>query len=108
MQNKESLGQTSAKDDQLQIDIRAHGNFLENVPLALTLAAIAELNGANRRVLNAALAALFAFRIMHVELGLKVEGAMGRGRALGFFGTQAFLTGIAGYSIWLVKGYWGF
>ena len=94
--------------DRLEIDGRSHKNFLENVPLAFTLAAIAELNGANRKVLNYALAGLFAVRILHVELGIKRPEAMGNGRPIGFWGSQAFIVGIAGYSAYLVKAYWGF
>jgi len=31
---------------------------------------------------------------------------MGKGRPVGFFGTQAVLASIAGYAAYLVKGYW--
>jgi len=96
------------KPDPLLLDSRAHQNFLESVPLAFTLAAIAELNGANRKVLNYAMATLFVLRIIHVELGMKGKDTAGFGRPTGFFGTQAFLAGIAGYSTYLVKGYWGY
>jgi len=94
--------------DPLLLDTRAHGNFLESVPLALTLSAIAELNGANRRVLSYALAALFALRVMHVELGMKGKKTVGAGRPIGYFGTQGFLGGMAAYGTWLVKEYWGY
>lgn len=94
--------------DKLEIDGRSHKNFLENVPLAIALSAIAELNGANRRVLNYALAALFVVRVLHVEAGIKRPEAMGNGRPVGFWGTQAFIVGISGYTAWLVKAYWGF
>lgn len=68
------------KPDPLLLDSRAHSNFVENVPLCFTLAAIAELNGANRKALNYALAALFVLRIIHVELGLKGKDTVGWGR----------------------------
>jgi uncharacterized membrane protein YecN with MAPEG domain len=94
--------------DELYLATRCHQNFIENVPLAFVLAAIAELNGANRKVLNYCMAALFVLRIAHVELGLRGKGAMGTGRALAYFGTQGFLGGLAAYSTYLVKGYWGY
>ena len=87
---------------------RCHNNFVENVPLALLLAGIVELNGGNRKVLNGALGALLLIRIVHVEFGLKAPGNNGFGRAVGFFGTQGFMAGMAGYAAYLVKGYWGF
>ena len=94
--------------DPLFLDTRAHSNFVENVPLAFTLCSIAELNGANRKVLNYAMATLFVLRIMHVELGLKGKDTVAVGRPAAFFGTQAFFAGMAAYSTWLVKGYWGY
>ena len=90
------------------METRAHANFIENIPLAFTLTAIAELNGANRKVLNYALATLFALRIIHVELGMKGKNTLGPGRPIGFWGTQGFLAGMAAYSTYLVKGYWGY
>ena len=83
-------------------------NFLENVPLALLFAGIAELNGADRKILNYSLAALLLFRIGHVELGLKGPKTLGAGRPIGYWGTQAVIAGLAGWGGWLVKGYWGF
>ena len=66
--------------DPLFLECRAHENFIESVPLCFTLAAIAELNGANRKVLNYAMATLFVLRILHVELGLKGKDTVGLGR----------------------------
>ena len=74
--------------------------------MAFILTAVAELNGANRKVLNYALAALFALRIAHVEFGLKGRNNVAIGRPLGFFGTQGYLAGMAAYGAYLVKGYW--
>ena len=74
----------------------------------MTLTAIAELNGANRKVLNYAMATLFVLRIAHAEMGIRKEGAMGNGRPIGYFGTLGVLSGMAAYSTWLVKGYWGY
>ena len=66
--------------DTLYLDSRAHNNFIENVPLCFTLAAIAELNGANRKILNYAMATLFVLRLIHVELGLRGKDTVGFGR----------------------------
>ncbi|KAL8825220.1 MAG: hypothetical protein Q9170_007880 [Blastenia crenularia] len=94
--------------DPLFLENRCLMNFLENVPLAFVLTAIAELNGGDRVYLNYAMAALFAMRVAHVELGLRAKDTLGPGRAPGILGTQGFLTGMAAYGTYLVKGYWGY
>ncbi|KAL8751381.1 MAG: hypothetical protein Q9199_006453 [Rusavskia elegans] len=104
---KDSTGNPE-NPDPLFLEGRCHLNFLENVPLAFILTAIAELNGANRSVLNYAMAALFAMRVGHVEVGLRGNGTMATGRPIGLFGTQGFLAGMAVYTAYLVKGYWGY
>ncbi|MCJ1327143.1 hypothetical protein MMC10_003810 [Thelotrema lepadinum] len=101
---------SSGKDetaDPLSLAFRAHGNFAENVPLTLVLAAVVELNGGDRRILNGALAGLMAFRIAHVELGMRAkEDGAGLGRLIGHAGTQSIMVGLAGYAAWLIRGYW--
>ncbi|MCJ1442598.1 MAG: hypothetical protein MMC23_003094 [Stictis urceolatum] len=100
---------SSAEPDPLELASRAHGNFLENVPLAFIFAAVAELNGANKKNLNYIMATLLVLRIAHVELGLRAkENAAGAGRIVGYYGTQGALLGLAGWAGWLVKGYWGY
>lgn len=83
-------------------------NFLENVPLAFIFAAVAELNGADRKILNYMMAALLVFRISHVELGIKRPNTLGLGRPIGYYGTQGILAGLASWGTWLIKGYWGY
>ena len=83
------------------IAARSHGNFVENVPLALLMGAIVEMNGGNRKVLSGSFAALLALRILHVELGLKGKNARGPGRAIGHLGTVGFVVGMAGYAAYL-------
>ncbi|KAK0642442.1 hypothetical protein DIS24_g9068 [Lasiodiplodia hormozganensis] len=103
---------TQPEDDALFVATRCHANFLENVPLALIIAAVAELNGANRRSLHYALATLFALRVAHAELGLTKSfrgmKSLGLGRITAFYGSQAFIAGVAGWAAWLCKGYWGY
>ena len=98
----------SADPDPLYLATRAHANFLENVPLALIFAGVAELNGADRSILNYILGALFVLRVVHVEFGLRGANTDGPGRPLGYLGSQLVLTGLASWSVWLVKGAWGF
>ncbi|KAL8802529.1 MAG: hypothetical protein Q9182_003769 [Xanthomendoza sp. 2 TL-2023] len=96
------------KPDPLFLDGRCHMNFLENVPYAFILTAIAELNGADRTILNYAMAAFFAMRVGHVELGLRGKDTLGVGRPIGIFGSQGFMAAMAAYTAYLVKGYWGY
>ncbi|KAI1617310.1 membrane-associated, eicosanoid/glutathione metabolism protein [Exophiala viscosa] len=102
------LGSKGDDDQKLLVADRSHGNFVENVPMALLVAAIAEANGGNRRTITGSLAALLLFRIVHVELGLKSQGSLGWGRPIGYFGTLGFVAGMSGYAAYLVKSYWGF
>ncbi|KAK7923286.1 hypothetical protein PG985_007357 [Apiospora marii] len=95
-------------DSKLFVASRAHQNFAENVPLAFALAAVVELNGGNRKILTGAMGALFAFRVLHAELGMQREDALGVGRPVGYYGTLASMLGLAGYAAFLVKGFWGF
>lgn len=101
-------GDDKSEPDPLLVASRCHSNFVENVPMALILAGVVELNGGNRKVLTAALSALLVLRIAHVELGMRGKDYLGPGRITGFFGTQGVLAGLAAYSAYLVKGYWGY
>lgn len=86
--NEKYIGETTGKgdsDDELLIASRCHANFAENVPIALFLASVVELNGGNRKVLSGSLAALLLLRILHVELGLMGPGAMSGGRPIGYY-----------------------
>lgn len=117
LKTKTFLGDSSPSDaaktaggkeySPLLVAFRAQANFVEYVPWAILLSAIAEMNGANRKTLQWALSALFVSRVAHAELGLTRSGAVGVGRAIGFYGTMGVMSFLAGYSAWLVKGYWG-
>jgi uncharacterized protein len=103
---------TSASSDPLYVASRCHQNFAENVPLALLMGAIVEMNGGNRRALTAGFAGLIIARILHVEFGLRSKDSkgtegLGTGRIVGHFSTLGFMVGMAGYAAYLVKGYWG-
>jgi len=81
------------------------------VPLAFTLLTIAELNGGNRKTLNYVMVVLLALRVAHADGGLRLQGKFGDngiGRPLGYFGSMGVLGGLAGYTAYLMKGYWGF
>ncbi|PMD20330.1 hypothetical protein NA56DRAFT_178255 [Hyaloscypha hepaticicola] len=100
-----------SRPDPLQLAIRCHSNFLQTVPLAFVLLTIAELNGGNREALTYLMATLFALRVAHADGGMRLRGNFGGGaigRPLGYIGSMGVLAGLAGYSTYLVRAYWGF
>jgi uncharacterized membrane protein YecN with MAPEG domain len=92
--------------DPLHTAIRAQSNFLETVPLALIIAAAAELNGASKRALTWALGVLTFLRIVHVEVGLLTPGTRGLGRFAGYWGSVVWMAGVSGWAVWEANGYW--
>ena len=66
--------------DPLLMATRIHANMVENMPLTLVLAALAEINGADRKKLTYVLAAFTIVRLSHV-IGL--SKATQPARALG-------------------------
>jgi uncharacterized protein len=59
---------------ELQLRMRRHGNFVENVPMALLLMALAELDGVGHNWIHAAGVLLVIGRILHA-MGLSAEKA---------------------------------
>ncbi|KAK5172991.1 uncharacterized protein LTR77_003113 [Saxophila tyrrhenica] len=91
--------------DPLLIATRVHANMMENLPITLLLAGLAELNGADRKKLSVVLAAFSVMRISHI-VGL-FKGSQ-PARALGFFGTNIVQLGLVSWLGVLTKGYWGY
>jgi uncharacterized membrane protein YecN with MAPEG domain len=87
--------------DPLHTAIRAQTNFLETVPIALVLAAAAELNGASKKHLNWSLGTLLALRVVHCDLGLLRSGTRGFGRLVGYWGSLLWMFGVASWAAWL-------
>ncbi|KAH7041209.1 uncharacterized protein B0I36DRAFT_380016 [Microdochium trichocladiopsis] len=107
--SKSSSSSSSANklaDNDLYTDVRSHMSFIENVPFAFSIAAIAELNGAHPTYLSAALGSLLFFRVLHAEFGLKGKDAMGNGRPVGYFGTIGTIMGLAAYAAGLTREFW--
>ena len=76
--------------------IRAHGNFIEYVPMALILLVILELNGGNEIVLHGFADTLLGGRIAHL-IGLNAK--MPIFRRIGILLTFGVLLGLAGLTI---------
>lgn len=91
--------------DPMYLAHRIHLNYLESVPMALSLAAIVELNGGNRRTLISVLSVMLAARVSHV-VGLSRAPESSLFRSVGYFASLGSLTYLAGWAGYLVRGYW--
>ena len=74
--------------------VRVHANFVEYVPLALLLMALAEANGAPRASLHAAGAVLLVSRLLHAW-GLSHVSGRSFGRFYGTAGTWLTLLSLS-------------
>ncbi len=86
-------------DMRLATAIRRHQNFLENVPIALLLMALIELNGGPSMLLNALGALLLLSRIAH-PFGLHHEKMQNPLRAVGAGGSFLVIVVAAGVLLW--------
>jgi hypothetical protein len=85
-------------DAVLEQRIRAHGNFIESVPIALVLLYLLEQAGADPVYIHAFGIALVLARVAHAQ---GISGTAGRsaGRFYGSIGTLLVITAL---SIWLL------
>ncbi len=83
--------------------MRRHGNFTENVPMALILMGLVEANGGNVVFLHVIGIALVLARIAH-PIGLHHESISHPLRLVGAGGTFLSMIVLAGMSLWLVVG----
>lgn len=89
------IGLGDAGNHDLQVRIRAHANAVENIPLALLLLALAELNGLSAVVLHLAGLILLLARIAHAYGFLATQGQYSRGRFFGTLATWLLILGLA-------------
>ena len=89
---KTGISMLDGGDQQVLVDMRRHGNFIEHVPLLLVLMAIIEINDGNAVFLHVVGIALVICRIAH-PFGLRNDRAQTPMRMLGAGGT--FLVTIA-------------
>jgi uncharacterized protein len=79
--------------------IRWHGNFIENVPMALILMGLAETGGASPTLLNASGVILIVSRILH-PFGLKHDNAKAVLRIVSGVGTTLSILLCIGAILW--------
>lgn len=80
--------------------IRWHGNFIENVPMALLLMALVEAQDVPAWLLNASGGLLLVSRVMH-PFGLRHDRAATPLRIVSGIGTTAAMLLCIGYVAWL-------
>ena len=83
-------------DKELARRIRAQGNFVETVPLAVILIVLMELNGASATWLHSLGVVLVVARVMHY-LTIATNPANTVPRALGMVGTLGVYLAAAGW-----------
>lgn len=79
--------------------IRWHGNFIENVPMALILMGAAETGGAPLMLLNASGGILLVSRLLH-PLGLRHDNAKAPLRIISGIGTTLAMVLTIGFILW--------
>jgi uncharacterized membrane protein YecN with MAPEG domain len=92
------IGMGTGGDAILEQRIRAHGNFIESVPIALVLLYLLEQTGGDPLYIHAFGMTLLLARIGHAQ-GISTTLGRSAGR---FYGSIGTLLVTAGLSIWLV------
>ena len=103
MRGKTGITLLHGDNMELATAIRRHANFLENVPLALILMGIVEINGGNAVLLHVLGALLVLARIAH-PLGLHPDRPTHPMRAAGAGITLLVLIVLGGVALWQAIG----
>ena len=97
--NAVSLG--DGQSDELQMAIRAHGNFAEYVPICLILMAVAEMNTPIGAMLHIPGGMLLLGRLLHAYGLIKYKGAS-KPRVIGMLSTFAVLVGLCVWNLFII------
>lgn len=92
------IGIGTGGDAVLEQRIRAHGNFVESVPIALVLLYLLEQTGVEPIYIHAFGIALVLARVGHAQ-GISATAGRSAGR---FYGSIGTLLVIVALSVWLV------
>lgn len=83
---------------ELLLAMRRHANFVENVPLALMVVALLEMNGGPALAIHCLGGGLFVFRLAHA-FGITADSIAVPGRIIGAAGS-ALVMAVA--SVWAI------
>ena len=99
------IGLGTGDDERLTLAVRAHGNAVETLPLALLLLLLLEVNGAPGWSLHVLGVLLLATRAAHAEGLLRHGGGQSSGRFYGTLGTWlVFLAMAVGLGVLALAG----
>ncbi len=88
-------------DELLAVAMRRQANFVEQVPIALMLLAVLELNGAGAIWLHGLGSALLVARVVH-PFGLEMQDFKRMPRFIGALGTLLVVLLASGKVLWLL------
>lgn len=94
---KVALG--SGEQRELDVAIRCHANAIENIPLALILLALAEMNGLTTLWVHIAGVVLILSRICHAQGLTATQGGVSKGRFYGTLGSWLVALSLCGFNI---------
>jgi len=97
---QKGIDQTGCSES-MQRAIRVHANALENIPLALLLMLMLELNHLNPIILNIVGCMLVAGRLLHAR-GLSGSSGVSFGRYYGTLLTWLSILSMAVLNIWII------
>lgn len=92
------IGTGTGGDSELEQRVRAHGNFVETVPLVLILLYLVEQTGASPAVIHGFGASFVIARVAHAQ-GMSSTLGRSAGR---FYSSVGTLLITAGLAIWLI------
>jgi uncharacterized membrane protein YecN with MAPEG domain len=98
---KVSLG--DGANSEIILRNRQHMNFVENVPMALILIALVEINGGSATWVHGLGGSLLAARLIH-PFGLNAEKIMHPARIIGAGLTSLITLAAAGKLLWIAFG----
>lgn len=99
IRGKTGVSMLDGGNEQVLVEMRRHGNFVEHVPLLLILMAIVEVNEGSPLLLHVAGALLVVCRVAH-PLGLRADRASTPMRALGAGGTFLLTIVLGLVALW--------
>ena len=95
---KHKIGIGDGGDRELLKRVRAHGNAIENMPLALILLGGMELNGYSNNLIHGFGSILLVSRAAHAW-GLSHSSGTSRGRFMGSLFTWLLMLAMAGFAV---------
>lgn len=98
---RENIGLGHADKPALAMAMASHANATENIPLALLILVVTELNGGNQWILHIAGSLLFTGRVIHA-LGTARNPARSFGRYWGTLITWLMMLTLSCYSVVLL------